>query len=213
MAITELVFIIDRSGSMSGLEKCVIKGFNSMLEQQQKDETPCYINTMLFDDKRELVHDRDLLRQTPMLTDDIYYVRGCTALIDAIGEAVNHISMIHKYIRPEDVPANTLFVIITDGMENASRYYTVSKVRGMISERRKRGWQFLFLGIEDAEEVADDLGIREDYATEYNCDAKGLEIVYNCISKAITEVRNGRKITAEWKTEIQKDFEERGKKA
>ena len=145
--MTELVFILDRSGSMAGLEADTIGGFNAMIEKQKQEEGGCYVSTLLFDTTVDVIHDRLPLDKVPALTDKEYYVRGCTALLDAVGGAIHHIGNIHKYARKEDVPEKTLFVISTDGMENASREYTYERVRHMIERQEKKyGWEFLFLG-------------------------------------------------------------------
>lgn len=159
--LTELVFILDRSGSMQGLEKDTIGGFNAMLEKQKKEPGEALVSTVLFDDRIEMLHDRVKLGEVRPITEKEYCVRGCTALLDAVGGAIRHIGNIHKYARPEDVPERTLFVITTDGMENASRRYTADKVRRMIEhEKEKYGWEFLFLGANiDAVETAGSLGI------------------------------------------------------
>ena len=142
---TELVFILDRSGSMSGLEGDTIGGFNSMIAKQKKQEGKAYVSTILFNQESEVVHDRIALEEVPAMTEETYTVGGCTALLDAIGDAVHHVRNIHKYARKEDIPAQTLFVITTDGMENASRRYSADKIREMIEERKKSdGWEFCF---------------------------------------------------------------------
>ena len=142
--ITELVFILDRSGSMAGLESDTIGGFNAMIEKQKKEEGECYVSTVLFDNESEVLHDRVKLSDIKPMTDKDYTVRGCTALIDAIGGAVRHIKNIHKYARPEDVPVNAMFVITTDGMENASRRYSSDDVKKMIeTQKKEKGWEFL----------------------------------------------------------------------
>ncbi|MBP5633293.1 MAG: VWA domain-containing protein, partial [Clostridia bacterium] len=144
---TELVFILDRSGSMGGLETDTIGGFNSLIERQKKEEGECFVSTVLFDNESEVIHDRVKLSEIKPMTEKEYYVRGCTALIDAIGGAIHHISNIHKYARPEDVPAHTMFVITTDGMENASRHYSSDEVKKMVEKHKEKdGWEFLFIG-------------------------------------------------------------------
>ena len=209
---TELVFILDRSGSMSGLEKDTIGGFNGMIGKQRKQEGECYVTTFLFDDRTEFLHDRLRLNDVTEMTEDQYYVRGCTALIDAIGIALTHIESIHRYVRPEDVPAHTLFIITTDGMENASRKYTASAVREMIERKRKNcGWEFLFLGANiDAVETASALGIAEDNAANYCSDPAGTALNYEAVGKAITELRCNRPITSSWKEDVERDWRERG---
>lgn len=176
--ITELVFILDRSGSMAGLESDTIGGFNSMIEKQKKQEGDCYVSTVLFDGVSEVLHDRIKLCDVPKMTENDYTVRGCTALIDAIGGAIKHIGNIHKYARPEDVPENTMFVITTDGQENASHTYSSEKVKKMIEhQKEKYGWEFLFIGANiDAVETAARYGIGKDRAVNYNADSKGTHI-------------------------------------
>lgn len=171
--LTELVFILDRSGSMQGLETDTIGGFNSMLEKQKKEPGEAFVSTVLFDDRVEVLHDRVKADRVRPITGVEYYVRGCTALLDAVGGAIHHIGNIHKYARPEDVPAHTLFVITTDGMENASHRYSARKVREMIRrQKEKYGWEFLFLGANiDAVETAGHLGIDADRAVNYHCDS------------------------------------------
>ena len=208
---TELVFILDRSGSMSGLEKDTIGGFNGMINRQRKEEGECCVTTFLFDDRVEFVHDRVRLADVKEMTEDQYYVRGCTALIDAVGTAIAHIENIHKYIRPEDVPDHTMFIITTDGMENASRKYTASAVREMIERKRERsGWEFLFLGANmDAVETASALGIGEDKAVNFCCDPAGTALNYKAVGKAISEMRANRPLTASWKAEVEADWRKR----
>lgn len=213
--MTELVFILDRSGSMSGLEKDTIGGFNSMLEKQRKEPGEAVVSTVLFDNEIQVVHDRAAIADVPNLTDRDYFVRGCTALLDAVGGAIHHIGNIHKYARKKDVPEKTLFVITTDGMENASRYYTYDKVSHMIERQKKRyGWEFLFLGANiDAEAEARRFGIDESMAANYHCDDVGTAINYEAITEAITFVRAcSAPLTADWKKKIDEDFEKRGGK-
>ena len=167
--MTELVFILDRSGSMSGLEKDTIGGFNSMLEKQRKEPGDAVVSTVLFDNETEVIHDRVAIADVPNLTDKEYFVRGCTALLDAVGGAIHHIGNVHKYARKEDVPEKTLFIITTDGMENASHRYTYDKVRHMIERQKDRyGWEFIFLGANiDAAAEARRFGIDESMAAKY----------------------------------------------
>ena len=163
--VTELIFILDRSGSMGGLEEDTIGGFNSMIEKQKKQAGECLVSTVLFDHEISTLHDRVPLADIPPMTEDDYVVRGCTALIDAIGLTVSHIEQVHRYIRKEDVPAHTMFVITTDGMENASKEYSSDKVKRMIEDKKKDGWEFLFIGANiDAVETAKHFGISEDRA-------------------------------------------------
>lgn len=212
--ITELVFILDRSGSMSGLEKDTIGGFNSMIEKQKKQDGECYVSTVLFDNESEVIHDRVKLSEIKPMTEEDYYVRGCTALVDAIGGAIHHIGNIHKYSRPEDVPAHTMFIITTDGMENASRRYTSDRVKAMIErQKEKYGWEFLFIGANiDAVETAVRYGINSDRAVNYHADAKGTEILYNTVSESICCMRTNAPLQADWCDDINADYEKRGKK-
>ncbi len=212
--ITELVFILDRSGSMAGLESDTIGGFNSMIEKQKKQDGECYVSTVLFDSESEVIHDRVKLSDVPRMTDNDYTVRGCTALIDALGGAIHHIGNIHKYARPEDVPTRTMFVITTDGLENASRRYTSEDVKRMIEKRKERdGWEFLFIGANiDAVETAARYGIGKDRAVNYNADGKGTKILYQSVSRVINDVRMCEPIKVDWSDEIKEDHEKRGKK-
>lgn len=211
--LTELVFILDRSGSMSGLESDTIGGFNSMLEKQKKEKGECYISTVLFDNVSEVLHDRVKLSEVEKLTDKDYTVRGCTALLDAIGGAIHHIGNIHKYARNEDVPEHTVFVITTDGMENASRFYDSDKVKKMIErQKEKYGWEFLFLGANiDAVETAKSFGIGADRAVKYKCDSAGTRLNYETMSAAISAFRESRPVGAEWKKQIEADYASRDK--
>ena len=212
--MTELVFILDRSGSMAGLEKDTIGGFNAMLEKQRKEPGNAVVSTVLFDNQAEVIHDRVALADVPDLTDREYYVRGCTALLDAVGGAIYHIGNVHKYARREDVPEKTLFIITTDGMENASRRYTYDKVRRMIEhEKEKYGWEFLFLGANiDAAVEAKRFGIDESMAANYHCDEEGTALNYEVISEAITSVRAcAAPLSADWKKKIDADYRRRGR--
>lgn len=211
---TELVFILDRSGSMSGLEKDTIGGFNSMIEKQKKQDGECYVSTVLFDNESEVIHDRVKLSEIKPMTEEDYYVRGCTALIDAIGGAIHHIGNIHKYARPEDVPEHTMFIITTDGMENASHRYTSERVKHMIEHQKdKYGWEFLFIGANiDAVETAAQYGIGSDRAVNYNADEKGTKILYATVSESIGQMRANAPLQANWSEEINKDYQKRGKR-
>lgn len=213
--MTELVFILDRSGSMSGLEKDTIGGFNSMLEKQRREPGEAVVSTILFDNRIEVIHDRVPLADVPDLTDRDYFVRGCTALLDAVGGAIHHIGNVHRYARKKDVPEKTLFIITTDGMENASRYYTYDKVSHMIRRQKKRyGWEFLFLGANiDAAAEAERFGIDKAMAADYHCDEIGTALNYEVISEAITSVRaNAASLSADWKKKIDADYKKRGGK-
>lgn len=212
--LTELVFILDRSGSMSGLERDTIGGFNSMIEKQKKEEGEALVSTVLFDNVSTVLHDRIDLKQIQPMTDKQYTVGGCTALLDAIGGAIHHIGNVHKYAREEDRPEHTMFVITTDGMENASHTYTAEKVKAMIErQKEKYGWEFLFLGANiDAVATARTFGISEDRAVRYQCDSKGTELNFQAVSNAVTAMRCCAPLTADWKEEIEKDYKKRGRK-
>lgn len=212
--LTELVFILDRSGSMSGLESDTIGGFNSMVEKQKKEQGEAIVSTVLFDDTSEVLHDRVKIEDIAPLTDEDYYVRGCTALLDAIGGAIHHIGNVHKYAREEDVPEHTLFVITTDGMENASRSYSKERVKQMIERQKaKYGWEFIFLGANiDAVETARSFGISADRAANYNNDSVGTALNYEAISSAISSVRSSKPLDSDWKKRIDEDFKKRKRK-
>ena len=209
--LTELVFILDRSGSMQGLEGDTIGGFNAMIEKQKKELGEAFVSTVLFDDRTEVLHDRVKVSEVQPITDKEYYVRGCTALLDAIGGAIHHIGNIHKYARPEDVPEHTLFVITTDGMENASRHYSAQRVKEMIQrQKEKYGWEFLFLGANiDAVETAGHLGIDADRAVNYHCDSEGTRLNYQVLTQAVSAVRCSAPLDAHWKDAIEEDFRKR----
>lgn len=208
---TEIVFILDRSGSMSGLEADTIGGFNSLIQKQKKEEGRAIVSTVLFDDKCEVLHDRVELENIQPLTEKDYYVRGCTALLDAIGGAIHHIGNVHKYARKEDRPEKTLFIITTDGMENASRRYGYEKVKLMIERQKERyGWEFLFLGANiDAVSVAGRFGIAPEKAVRFHSDEVGTELNYRVLSEAIAHVRCGAPMGAGWKAKIEEDYETR----
>lgn len=212
--LTELVFIIDRSGSMSGLEADTIGGFKSMIEKQRKEEGECYVSTVLFDHERNVLHDRVKLSEIKPMTDKDYTVRDTTALIDAIGCAIHHIGNVHKYARPEDVPANTMFVIITDGMENASRKYSSDDVKNKIErQKEKYGWEFIFIGANiDAVETAARYGINAERAVNYNADIMGTRMAYEAVASAVCNVRNCEPLSNDWRKEIDEDFEKRGRR-
>ena len=208
---TELVFILDCSGSMAGLEQDTIGGFNAMLERQKNEEGTVWISTVLFNSETKVIHDRLPLAQVMPMTEREYAVGGTTALLDAIGGAIHHIGNIHKYARREDVPQRTLFVITTDGMENASRRYDYEKVRQMISrQQEKYGWEFLFLGANiDAAAEAARFGIGADHAADYHCDAEGTALNYEAISEAVRTVRCGKSVPPSWKANIDADYKKR----
>ena len=209
--LTEVVFILDRSGSMSGLEGDTIGGFNSMIEKQKKEDGEALVSTILFDNYSEVLHDRVEVSKIEPLTDRDYTVRGCTALLDAIGGAIHHIGNIHKYARNEDVPEHTIFIITTDGMENASHQYNREKIKAMIERQKtKYGWEFLFLGANiDAIETARSYGIDQDRAVEYNCDSVGTGLNFEAMSDAITTMRCSAPLTADWKKKVEADRKKR----
>ena len=210
--VTELVFILDRSGSMAGLESDTIGGFNAMIKKQKEQDGKCYVSTYLFDNITELVHDRHLLENVPQMDSKTYVVRGSTALYDAVGEAIDHIEKIHKYIRPEDVPQNTVFVITTDGMENSSCKFTGENIKSMIEAKKKVGWEFLFLGANiDAVETAGQFGISSDCDVNYHADAKGTACMYNAVADAVCSVRSEGYMAPSWRNDIDKDYTERKK--
>jgi len=202
--LTELVFILDRSGSMSGLEADTIGGFNSMIERQKEADGEVLVSTVLFDDESRVVHDRvDIRRIEPMTRKD-YYVGGCTALLDAVGGAVHHIGNIHKYARSEDVPEHTIFVITTDGMENASHRYSADEVKRMIErQKEKYGWEFIFLGANiDAVSAAARIGIDRSRAATYRSDSEGTRTNYRVVSDAVHSLRKSR-LDDDWAREIE----------
>ena len=189
--LTEIVFILDRSGSMSGLEADTIGGFNSMIAKQKLEDGEAYVSTVLFDDETEVLYDRLPVSKIEPMNDSQYYVRGCTALLDAIGGAIQHIANVHKYAREEDRPEKTLFIITTDGLENSSRIYTYKKVKKMVElEEKKYGWEFLFLGANiDAIEVAGRFGIRANRAINYESDHEGTQLNYEVLSETVRAFR------------------------
>ncbi len=210
-SITELVFILDRSGSMSGLEKDTIGGFNAMIARQKKQDGKAFVSTILFNQESKVVHDRVALEDVSDMTEETYTVGGCTALLDAVGDAIRHVRSIHKYARSEDVPAHTLFVITTDGMENASHCYTAEKVREMIeTQKESAGWEFIFLGANiDAVQTARHLGIREDRAATYLNDDVGTAKNYDAVCACVSEVRAGKAIRSDWAAKIREDYASR----
>ncbi len=209
--LTELVFILDRSGSMSGLEADTIGGFNAMIEKQKKAEGEAYVSTVLFDTTHTVLHDRVDVRSVQPMTGADYAVGGCTALLDAIGGAIHHIGNIHKYAREEDVPEHTMFIITTDGMENASRRYSSDQVKQMIERQKKKyNWEFLFLGANiDAVETAGRFGIGRDRAVTYCSDSTGTQLNFEVLNDAITAVRCAAPLSADWKERIEEDYNSR----
>lgn len=209
--LTELVFILDRSGSMGGLEADTIGGFNSLLARQKQEDGEALVSTVLFDNEIQVLHDRVPLEDVAPMTDRDYFVRGCTALLDAIGGAIHHIGNVHKYARAEDVPEHTLVVITTDGMENASRRYDAPRVREMVKrQQEKYGWEFLFLGANiDAVETAAHFGIDARHAANYHSDSQGTQLNYEVLSEAVCAVRASAPLGSGWKERIDRDFKTR----
>lgn len=211
--LTELVFILDESGSMSGMERDTIGGFNSMIEKQRREEGEAYVSTVAFSNDSRVIHDRAPLDAVAPLTVRDYTPGGCTALLDALGGAIRHIGNVHKYARAEDVPEHTIFVITTDGMENASHRYSKAEVKAMVErQKEKYGWEFLFLGANmDAISAAEGIGIRRDRAVKYVSDARGTELNYRTVSDTVCRMRMGCPVAADWKTRIEEDEKARGR--
>jgi uncharacterized protein YegL len=211
--ITELVFILDRSGSMAGLESDTIGGFNAMIEKQKQEDGEARVTTVLFDDKYEVLHDRIDLKGLLPVTQKEYYVRGSTALLDAVGKTIHTIGNAQKYSSEQTRADKVIFVITTDGMENASREYTYDRVREMIGRQKsKYGWEFIFLGANiDAAETASRFGIDSDRSANYHADSKGTQLNYEAMHCFVSEIRAGRPVNSEWKAKIEEDYEKRGK--
>ena len=215
--LTEIVCILDKSGSMSGLEKDTIGGYNSMLEKQRKEEGEAYISTILFSDYSEVIHNREKIDEVKPITEKEYCVNGCTALLDAIGDAIKHIRNVHKYAREEDKPEKTLFIITTDGYENSSKKYSYEKIKKIIEhQKEKYGWEFMFLGANiDAIAEAKRFGINEDMAVNFNCDAEGISTSYGVLTETVSCVRQarirniGKALGKAWKKEIEEDYKKR----
>ena len=210
---TELVFILDRSGSMAGLEADTIGGYNAMLARQQAEPGDATVTTVLFDDKYELLHDRIALKGIRPITDKEYYVGGSTALLDAVGRTIQKIASVQKHTAEEQRAGKVLFVITTDGMENASREYSYERIKQMIElEQEKYGWEFLFLGANiDAIATAARFGIHADRAANYNADGEGTRLNYQAVSAAVSSLRASMPLNEEWKADIDRDFQRRGK--
>ena len=209
--LTELVFILDKSGSMAGLEADTIGGFNAMIERQRQDQGEALVSTVLFSNRSTVIHDRVNLRKIEPLTERQYFVGGSTALIDAIGSAIHHIGNVHKYAREEDRPEHTIFVITTDGMENASHAYSSDEVKAMVQrQKEKYGWEFLFLGANiDAVETAAHFGIGEDRAVTFHNDSEGQALNYAEVSIAVSQVRANASLSRDWKNRIEEDYKTR----
>jgi len=212
--LTELVFILDRSGSMTGLESDTIGGFNSMLEKQKKVAGEALISTVLFDNESEVIHDRRDIKKMEPLTDQEYYVRGSTALLDAVGFAIRHIGNVHRYAREEDRPETTLFVITTDGMENASRHFRYDEIKKMIEKQKeKHGWEFIFLGANiDAAAEAKRFGIGRGSSACYHADSAGVEMNFEVLCESIGDLRLNKKMSSTWNAKIDDDYNNRKKK-
>lgn len=209
--ITELVFILDRSGSMAGLESDTIGGFNSLIEKQRRQDGKCYVSTVLFNNISEVLHDRIKLSKVPKMTDKDYIVHGSTALIDAIGGAIHHIGSLHKHVHTKDVPEHTMFVITTDGMENASHQYSIDEVKKMIErQKEKYGWEFLFIGANiDAVETAKHFGIGAHRAANYHADERGTEVLFDTISETVCCMRASQPLQSDWSEKIEEDYRKR----
>ncbi len=211
--LTEIVLILDRSGSMAGLESDTIGGFNGLIQKQKSEDGKALISTVLFDDNSEVLYDRVPLDTIPPMTDKDYYVRGCTALLDAVGGAIHHIGNVHKYARPEDRPDKTVFIITTDGMENSSSRYTYEKVKSMVERQQsKYGWEFIFLGANiDAISVAGQFGIDKHHAANYHADQAGTALNFDVLADAICEMRHcaSEPLNRNWKARIEEDYENR----
>ncbi len=212
--MTELVFILDRSGSMGGLEKDTIGGFNSLIEKQRREAGETLVSTVLFDHEQTVIHDRVPLDKLTPLTEKEYFVRGCTALLDTVGGAIHHIGNVHKYARAEDRPDKTLFIITTDGLENASRKYDYARVKDMIErQKEKYGWDFLFLGANiDSAAEARRFGIEAPCAVDYRADKEGTALNYEVLSDVVRSVRSGQSISSDWKSRIEADYKKRSKR-
>ena len=211
--ITELVFILDRSGSMAGLESDTIGGFNAMLEKQKKEDGVAYVTTMLFDTRFESLHDHLRIEKVHAMTEKDYTPGGCTALLDAVGNTVRHIAGIHKYDRPEDVPEKTVVVITTDGLENASRRYSLEQVKALIEhEQEEYGWEFLILGANiDAVETANSIGINSARTANFIADSQGLDLSFEAVSNALHSVRCRAPMASNWNAKVEADHRGRNK--
>ncbi|MBO4880810.1 MAG: VWA domain-containing protein [Firmicutes bacterium] len=209
--LTEMIFILDRSGSMAGLESDTIGGFNALIEKQKKEDGKAFVTTVLFDNQQKTVHDRVSLAEVAPMTEKEYYVGGSTALLDAVGDAVTHIEKVHRYIRPEDVPEHTMVVITTDGMENSSRRWRASEVKKLVEKKKEEGWEFLFLGANiDAVSEAARFGIDADKAVRYCNDPAGVQKNFAGVARAMSCMRAGARLDASWKEEIEEDYKNRG---
>ena len=204
---TELVCVLDRSGSMSGLESDTIGGFNSLIAKQKREDGACFVSTVLFDTECNVLHDRVPIEKISQMTASDYVPGGCTALLDALGRAIHHIGNTHKYAREEDVPEHTIFVITTDGLENASKRYTSAKVKRMIERQKNRyGWEFIFLAANiDAVETAEHIGISRTRAANYRADGEGTASMFSVMSKAVSAVRCREELSEDWASDLERD--------
>ncbi len=209
--LAELIFILDRSGSMSGLESDTIGGYNSMLRKQMDTEGEAFITTVLFDDEYELLHDRINLKGVRPITEKEYFVRGTTALLDAIGKSIQKIINVQKNTSEDEKAEKILFVITTDGLENASREYSYKKIKAMIENQKKKyGWEFIFLGANiDAASEAEKFGIDSNRAAQFHNDKEGIELNYKVVSEAISELRSSKTLSSDWKSSIDEDYKKR----
>lgn len=208
--LTELIFILDSSGSMSGLESDTVGGFNSLINKHKKEHGECLVSVKLFNTESKLLYDRTDIKNILPLTENDYTPQGCTALYDAVGDEIKKTELIHKYIREEDIPEHTVFVITTDGMENASRKYSLPQIKAMIKQKESENWQFLFLGANiNAVETASSMGISEDCAADYHSDTKGTAVMYQSLTEALHCVRTNQKLGRSWKKEVDSDYKNR----
>jgi uncharacterized protein YegL len=209
--LTEIVFILDRSGSMAGLESDTIGGYNAILEKQKKEDGEANVTTVLFDDKIEMLHRRVSILDIPKITEKEYYVRGCTALLDAIGQSIHYMGNVQKYAKEEDRASKVLFVITTDGYENSSKEYSLGAIRKMVKYQKERyNWEFIFLGANiDAVETAEQFGIDGDNASNYVADSRGTELSYQAMNEAISYCRSEGRIDKRWKERVEEDYQNR----
>ncbi|MSA72627.1 vWA domain-containing protein [Holdemania massiliensis] len=212
-AATEIVFILDRSGSMAGLESDTIGGFNALIEKQKRQGSAARISLILFDDQTDIVLDRVPIMQVGALSEDEYYVRGCTALLDAVGKSVTHISRLHQSMKKENRPEKTLFIITTDGMENSSQEYSLSQVKNLIEKQKERyHWEFLFLGANiDAVKTADSMGIRANRSANFHADEKGLMKEFKVFDSVISKIQGMEELDDDWAAELNADYDQRKK--
>ena len=211
--LTELVFILDKSGSMSGLESDTIGGYNALLKKQKEEPGEAIVTTVLFDDNVELLHDRINVKGIRPITEKEYFVGGCTALLDAIGKTINKIGNVQRNTNEQQRADKVMFVITTDGMENASNEYNYEKIKKMVGwQKEEYGWEFIFVGANiDAIATAAKFGISSDRAANYNADGEGTRLNYEAVSRVVSELRASRQITKSWKSEIDDDFTRRSK--